>query len=188
MSHSTDPRAGRSRAAMLAAARRLLADEGLEAVTHRRVALAAGVGRATVYRHWARVDQLLLEAMGGVDLPLFRDPAVPVRPWLVRQLRRMADELAVPAVAAVALTLAQSALGDPVAAARQDESVGTITARIDAAVRLAVAAGELATDAEPADLCAQLVGPLVYRAAMQRRPASDEFLARLVDGIGTWRS
>jgi AcrR family transcriptional regulator len=173
---------------MLAAARRLLAGEGVDAVTHRRVALEAGVGRATVYRHWARADQLLLDAMGGADLPLFREPAVPVRPWLTRQLRRLADELAIPAVAAVALTLAQSALGDPVAAARQDESVGTITDRIAAAVRLAVAAGELETEAGPADLCAQLVGPLVYRAAVQRRPASDEFIARLVGGIGTWRS
>lgn len=173
---------------MLAAARRLLAGEGLDAVTHRRVALEAGVGRATVYRHWARADQLLLEAMGGADLPLFRDPAVPVRPWLVRELRRMADELAVPAVAAVALALAQSALGDPVAAARQDESVGTIAGRIAAAVRLAVAAGELETEAGPEDLCAQLVGPLVYRAAVQRQPASGEFIARLVGGIGTWRS
>ena len=63
MSYSADPRAVRSREAMLAAARRLLAEEGLDAVTHQRVAQEAGVGRATVYRHWPRTDQLLLDAM-----------------------------------------------------------------------------------------------------------------------------
>ncbi|WP_240521867.1 TetR/AcrR family transcriptional regulator [Amycolatopsis vastitatis] len=187
MSHSTDPRAARSREAMVAAARQLLAGEGLDAVTHRRVAQEAGVGRATVYRHWPRADQLLLEAMGGAELPLFRDPELPVRPWLCRQLRRMADELAIPAVAAVSLTLAQSALSDAEFAHRQDESVRTITERIHAAVRMAVAAGELEADVEPSDLAAMLVGPIVYRAAMQRGPASDGFVGRLVDSVGTWR-
>ncbi|MDQ7807310.1 TetR/AcrR family transcriptional regulator [Amycolatopsis sp. A133] len=188
MSYSTDPRAARSREAMIAAARRLLAEEGLDAVTHRRVAEEAGVGRATVYRHWPRADQLLLDAMGGADLPLFKDPEAPLHPWLCRQLRRMADELAIPSVAAVSLTLAQSALSDPEAAHRQDESVRTITDRLRAAVESAVAAGELTTDAEPADLTAMLVGPIVYRATAQRRPSSDAFIERLVDSVGTWRS
>jgi len=187
VSYSTDPRAERSRAAMVAAARRLLAGEGLDAVTHRRVAEEAGVGRATVYRHWPRADQLLLDAMGGADLPLFKDPEPPLRPWLCGQLRRMADELAIPAVAAVSLTLAQSALSDPEAAHRQEESVRTIADRLHAAIRAAVAAGELVTDIERADLTALLVGPIVYRATAQRRPVSDDLIARLVDSVGTWR-
>jgi hypothetical protein len=45
-----------------------------------------GVGRATVYRHWPGPDQLLLDAMAQVDLPFFREPVSPVRPWLRREL------------------------------------------------------------------------------------------------------
>jgi AcrR family transcriptional regulator len=186
VSYSTDPRAARSREAMLVAARRLLAGEGPGAVTHQRVAREAGVGRATVYRHWPRPDQLLLDAMGGAELPLFLDPVAPVRPWLCRELRRMADELASPAVAAVALTLAQSALDDPEMARRHDESLRTITERLHAALRTAVDGGELESDVEPADLTALLAGPIVHRTAIQRGEVSDTLIARMVDGIGTW--
>lgn len=188
MSYSTDPRATRSREAMLAAARQLLVCEGPGAVTHQRIAQQAGVGRATVYRHWPRSEQLLLDAMGGADLPLFKDPEAPIRAWLHRQLRQMADELAVPAVAAMSLTLAQSAIWDPELAHRQDESVRTIVERIHAAVQSAVASGELETDAGPSDLAAMLVGPIVYRTTMQRGDVSDDLIDRLVDSIGIWCS
>jgi AcrR family transcriptional regulator len=172
---------------MLVAARRLLVDEGPGAVTHQRVAQRAGVGRATVYRHWPRSEQLLLDVMAGADLPLFKDPETPVRQWLHRQLRQMADELAVPAAAAVSLTLMQSAIWDPEIAHRRDEAARTIAERLSAAIRAAVAAGELATDAGPADLTAMLVGPIVYRTTMQGGAVSDEFVGRVVDGVGTWR-
>ncbi|HYQ66401.1 TetR/AcrR family transcriptional regulator [Actinophytocola sp.] len=186
MSYSTDPRATRSREAMLVAARELLVSEGPGAITHQRVAQQAGVGRATAYRHWPRAEQLLLDAMGGTDLPLFRDPEAPVRPWLRRQLRQLADELAVPAVAAVAVTLAQSAMWDPEIAHQQDESTRTIAERIHAAIELAVEGGELATTAGAADVAALLVGPIVYRTAMQRGDVSDALIDRLVDSVGTW--
>jgi AcrR family transcriptional regulator len=171
---------------MLAAARQLLVREGPGAVTHQRVAQQAGVGRATVYRHWPRSEQLVLDAMGGADLPLFKDPEAPVRAWLHRQLRQMADELAIPAVAAVSLTLAQSAMWDPEIAHRHDESIRTIVERIHAAVQLAVASEELATDAGPSDLAVMLVGPIVYRTTMQRGVVSDDLIDRLIDSVGTW--
>lgn len=171
---------------MLAAARELLVGEGPGAITHQRVAQQAGVGRATVYRHWPRPEQLLLEVMGGADLPLFKDPETPVRLWLHRQLRQMADELAVPAVAAIALTLHQSAFWDPQIAHQRDESVKTITERISAAVRSAAASGEVETDVGPAELSAMLVGPIVYRTTMQTGTVSDGFIDRLIDSVGTW--
>lgn len=187
VSYSTDPRAARSREAMLVAARELLVNEGPGAITHQRVAQQAGVGRATVYRHWPRAEQLLLEVMGGADQPLFKDPETPVRPWLHRQLRQMADELSVPSVAAVALTLHQSAIWDPRIAYQRDESVKTIAERIHAAVRAAAAGGEVETDVGPADLSAMLVGPIVYLTTMQKDAVSDDLIDRLIDSVGTWR-
>jgi AcrR family transcriptional regulator len=187
VSYSTDPRATRSREAILVAARQLLASEGPGAVTHQRVSQEAGVGRATVYRHWPRSEQLLLDVMDGADLPLFKDPETPVRPWLHRQLRQMADELMPPAVAGLSLTLMQSALWDPEIARRRDASTNTIRDRLHAAIRSAVAARELETDADPADLPAMLVGPIVYRTAMQREAVPDGLIDRLLDGVGTWR-
>ncbi|WP_372660380.1 TetR-like C-terminal domain-containing protein [Amycolatopsis kentuckyensis] len=125
--------------------------------------------------------------MEGADLPLFKDPEAPVRPWLRRRLRQLADEVLPPAVAGLSLAMMQSALWDPQLAHRRDESNETIRARLHAAVRLAVAGHELETDVDPADLVSLLVGPIVYRTAMQRDAVPDALIERLLDSVGTWR-
>src|SRR6266571_3422376 len=93
-SPATDPRAARSREAILAAAYDLLAREGPGAITHQRVAQQAGVGRATVYRHWAAPEDLLRDVLFSAELPFFATPALPLRSWLHAELRQLADELA----------------------------------------------------------------------------------------------
>ena len=177
--------AARSRKAMLDAARELLAREGPAAVTHQRVARQAGVGRATVYRHWPRPEQLMLDTMAGVELPFFRDPVSPVRPWLWGQLRTFADEIALPAVAGVALAMMQSS-GSSLPAEVRDRFSATADAGLRAAVALATAEGELTAVAEPEDVLALLSGPLLHRACIQGGTVSDELLDRVIDSIGTW--
>ncbi len=84
--------------------------------------------------------------------------------------------------------MAQSAIWDAEIARRYDESVTTISDRIHAAVRSAVESGELTTDLNASDLAVVLVGPIVYRTAMQRGLVPDALIARLVTGIGTWHT
>src|SRR6266571_1904616 len=93
-SPATDPRAARSREAILAAAYDLLAREGPGAITHQRVAQQAGVGRATVYRHWAAPEDLLRDVLFSAELPFFATPALPLRSWLHAELRQLAERLA----------------------------------------------------------------------------------------------
>jgi AcrR family transcriptional regulator len=185
VSVSVDPRMARSRKAMLAAARDLLVREGPGAVTHQRVARQAGVGRATVYRHWPRVDQLLLDAMAQVDFPFFREPAAPVRPWLRRELRVLADEMALPPVAAIALAMMQSSARSQPAEVR-DRFAVTGTAGIRAALALAAADGELAAAADPHDAPALLIGPILQRTCMEGGTVSDDLIDRIIDSLGTW--
>ncbi|HSZ38598.1 MAG TPA: TetR/AcrR family transcriptional regulator [Trebonia sp.] len=187
MSLSPDPRAARSRKAMLDAARDLLVQEGPAAVTHQRVARQARVGRATVYRHWPRTDQLLLDAMALVELPFFRDPVTPVRPWMRRELRVFADELALPQVAAVALAMMQGAPRSLPVAVR-DRFTATGADRLRAALALAAAEGELDAPVDPEDAVALLMGPILQRTCMQAGTVSDELIDRLLDSIGTWRA
>lgn len=184
MNVPADPRAVRSREAILVAARRLLLSEGPAAITHQRVAQQAGVGRATVYRHWSRSEQLLLDVMAGADMPFFREPETPIRPWLHRELRQLADELALPEVTAVALTLMQGALWDQQILLQRDQFMRTINDRIEAALALALTNREIDTPIEPVDVSAMLIGPILYRTTMQADAVSDDLLDRLIDSIG----
>jgi AcrR family transcriptional regulator len=188
MNVPADPRAVRSREAILVAARRLLLSEGPTAITHQRVAQQAGVGRATVYRHWSGSEQLLLDVMAGVDMPFFREPETPVRAWLHRELRKLADELALPEVTAVALTLMQGAMWDQQILLQRDHFIRTINERIDAALALAVANREIDTPIDPTDVPAMLIGPILYRTTMQAGAVSEDLIDRLIDSIGKWSS
>lgn len=183
---SEDPRFLRSREAILAAARVLLRDEGPSAVTHQRVARAAAIGRATVYRHWSGPHDLLLAVMATADLPFFQDPTTPVRPWLHQQLRRLADELTLPEVTAAALTLLQQAQWNPQLAQQREHFLAAITQRLDAALLLAVDTGELRARSHLSDATALLVGPILFRTTAQSSTASDELLNHLLHTVGTW--
>ncbi len=185
-SPATDPRAARSREAILAAAFDLLAREGPGAITHQRVAQQAGVGRATVYRHWAAPEDLLRDVLYTAELPFFATPALPLRSWLHAELRQLADELALPAVASLAIALMEQTRPGG-AGARPHRHVTAITERLAAAFALAVDAGEL-DKAPDADLAAaHLIGPLVYRTTLQAAAVPDSLLAELIDGVAHWQ-
>src|SRR5258707_9044566 len=148
-SPATDPRAARSREAILAASFDLLAREGPGAITHQRVAQQAGVGRATVYRHWAAPEDLLRDVLFSAELPFFATPALPLRSWLHAELRQLADELALPAGASLAMALMeQTRSGGP--RARPHRHVTAITERLAPPFPLAVYSRELATPPGPA--------------------------------------
>ena len=181
-----DPRAVRSREAILASARLLLITGGPQAVTHQRVAAQAGVGRATVYRHWPAPERLLLDAMVDVDLPFFREPTAPVRPWLRRELRKVADEQAMPGVIAVAWTLMQGAERDPEIARQRQILLNSFTERVGAALALAVESGELDRAPDVQDATSLLLGPVLHRTTFQGATLSDELIDRIIDSVGNW--
>jgi AcrR family transcriptional regulator len=186
-SPATDPRAARSREAILAAAYDLLAREGPGAITHQRVAQQAGVGRATVYRHWAAPEDLLRDVLYAAELPFFAVPAAPVRLWLHGELRRLADELALPAVASVTMALMEQTRSACSAGAGPHRHVTAITERLAATFALAVDAGELDTAPDPALAAAHLIGPLVYRTTLQAAAVPDRLLAQVIDSVAHWQ-
>ena len=185
-SPATDPRAARSREAILAAAFDLLAREGPGAITHQRVAQQAGVGRATVYRHWAAPEDLLRDVLFSAELPFFATPALPLRPWLHAELRQLADELAHPAVASLAIALMEQTRPGG-AGAGPHRHITAITERLAAAFALAVDAGELDTAPDAALAAAHLIGPLVYRTTLQAAAVPDRLLAEVIDGVAHWQ-
>jgi AcrR family transcriptional regulator len=178
-----DPRAIRSRSAILDAARRLLQQEGPAAVTHLRVAAEAGVGRATVYRHWPDPAALLSEAMSQVPLPFFTDYDHDLPGWLTEQLRRLADELTVPAVRQVTATLVQTAQWDPEARTQLQRWLQAITRRLHRALSQAASNGEPTPHADASDVTTQLLAPIVFRAIFEGEPVSDQLLHQAVAAV-----
>ena len=57
-------RSARSREHILVAVAALLQEQGASAITFQNVAEAAGVGRATMYRHWTDPAALMRDALG----------------------------------------------------------------------------------------------------------------------------
>ena len=183
-----DPRFLRSREVILNAARELLLAHGPSAVTHQQIAEHAGIGRATVYRHWPRTDQLLAEAMATVPMPFFNSPTRPVRVWLIRELAALARELEQDDVLAVSTTLANSALWDPEMDARRGAFAATLTERLSAAVQEAQRLGELELEVEPAGVAALLIGPIYYRATIEHTTTDPGTIEHCIANLGTWTS
>jgi AcrR family transcriptional regulator len=150
------------------------------------VAQQAGVGRATVYRHWAVPEDLLRDVLYTAELPFFATPALPLRSWLHAELRQLADELALPPVASLAIALMEQTRSGG-AGASPHRHITTITERLAAAFALAVDAGEL-DKAPAADLAAaHLIGPLVYQTTLQAAPVPDRLLTAVIDAVAPRR-
>jgi len=186
MTGVTDPRFQRSREAILTAARELLLAHGPSAVTHHQIAEHAGIGRATVYRHWPRTDQLLGEAMATVPMPFFDTPTRPLRKWLVQELTAIARQLEHDDVLAVSTTLANAALWVADMDARRATFAVALTERLSAALEEAQRLGEFELRAEPKAIAALTIGPLYYRATIEHTTTTPETIEHCVTALGTW--
>lgn len=176
-----DPRAERSRQAILQAAAAIIEEEGYAAVSHQRVAERAGVGRATVYRHWGQLDDLLFDAVSSLRAPIFRSGSGTVREWLERELAHAGELFASPTVQHLIAILIDRGGGDTGFDAVRTELGRQADEQLAARLHEAVDTGELATSPDPTDLAARLLGPLLFRALLQSRPIDDNFVAEVVD-------
>ncbi len=151
-----------------------------------QVAELAGVGRATVYRHWPHSDLLLAEAMATVPMPFFATPSAPIREWIRAELTALARELELHDVRAVATTLANAALWDPAMDARRAQFAQVLTDRLAAGLDEAQAGGELILDVDSRSAAAITIGPLYYRSTIEHVPINDSLIETLIATLGHW--
>ncbi|MDO8389737.1 MAG: TetR/AcrR family transcriptional regulator [Actinomycetota bacterium] len=178
----TDPRAARTRAAVLAAAAKVIAEEGAGAVTHQRVAERAGVGRATMYRHWPTAADLMYDALAEVETPLFHRHDGPFLPWLRAELSRISVEISQPNGMQFTAVLMSRLQFDPEAVALRDRLLERSLAPLALAVERALVTGELTAPPPVGDLLALLVGPLQFRSVFEGRPVPPEFIDAVIVG------
>ncbi|MCL8009935.1 TetR/AcrR family transcriptional regulator [Streptomyces sp. AS02] len=166
----TDPRQVRSREAMVSAATKLLTEGGLEAVTHQAVAARAGVGRATVYRHWPELLGLRLAALEAGMPPLSPAPedvrgasGAEPRAELVHYLRQLGERLDDAQAGAVLAAVLGGAQHDDGMQHLRHTLLTQIVDALRPAITTAVDRGRLRDDVTAETFAMTTVGPLVYQ-------------------------
>lgn len=179
-----DPRVARTRERVVDAAAALLGDGGLDAFTHSAVAAASGVGRATLYRHWPDLDDLLVEVLRAHHPG--RPPAeLPdrLRPALLAHLANVARAAREDPIAEVLMTVVVRARRDERFRSVRDQVVGTAPRHLQPVLEAAVARGELRAGIDARDAGAQLVGPVLLRNLAFDEPPGEGFAEGVVDAF-----
>jgi AcrR family transcriptional regulator len=177
-----DARVSRTRAAVADAVGSLFEEEGAVGLTHQRVAARAGVGRATVYRHWPKTVDLVTEALARADQPLLHLGDGPLRQWLLGELIRAAEQIAQPVssqfIASMVATVDQS----PAARLLRENLNRRTRLVVDQMLDRATANGELSSRPDTDELVATVLGAVMFRITIQQKDADSGYLGRLVDG------
>jgi AcrR family transcriptional regulator len=154
---------------MLGAAAVLLAEEGLGAVTHQSVAAQAGVGRATVYRHWPQLLNLRLAVLSAADHDLPPAPAdlsassgADPRAQLAFHLRTIAARFHESAGSVVAAVIGGAEHDEDMRRLR-DKLVKPMIDSLRPALAIAVQRGLLRADVTAEAFATSAVGPLFYQ-------------------------
>ncbi len=170
-----DPRVRRTRSDVRRAAGRLLLTAGLDGVSHSRVAAEAGYSRATIYSHWPRQIDLILEAFRHFGHIPHHEPTGDLRRDLRAELAAFRDVLVDRGLGRALATVADRAGSDPDVAELRDTIVDDGTRVIRAILDHHLPPGRVAAAS------AMLVGTIFYLATMTDDPVTDAFLDAVVD-------
>lgn len=176
-----DPRVVRSREAILQAAENLLTTGGIEAVNHSSVAAQARVGRATVYRHWPRQVDLLIDTFHQTKLPVFDFGEGPIVSEVTQQLIRRLSWFNQPAAGALIGALIGRAEFDgdmeELRSLLIDRSIETLVAQLE----IGLSRGELVPGSSPATLAALIMGAVFFDRHMLRKELGEDDVRAIVD-------
>jgi AcrR family transcriptional regulator len=182
-SGALDVRVERTRAAVLAAARRVLLEEGWDAVTHVSVAASSGVGRATIYRHWPSRADLLRDVIRREAEMSHTAPAGDLRRDLRRELEGLGRQLGDPTLAAVITVLFERSVHDPTLAEVKAAVVQEVSRVVRAILHRGVETGHLPRSLDLDRALARLLGPLLYWRMATDRPVTRPVVADVVDSF-----
>lgn len=177
-----DPRVARTHRAVREAVRTLVQRAGFEAVSHQQVAEEAGVGRATVYRHWPSRTDLLLEAVPEAEAPRDRKSSGDLATDLTEGLERLQRTLGSPLVPEL-VALIGRAEWDPEVRETKLELLASGTSGLRRALEAGIERGELPASLDLDATIARLAGPLLYRRILAHAPIDDAFVSTIVTGF-----
>lgn len=178
------PRDARATPAILGATLQVIAEEGFAAFSVDKVAAAAGVGKATIYRRWPSKEQLIHDAFALVvtnlptpDLGTLREDVIAFN----RQLLQQVDET--PAMTTVIPALVAESAWDPQLQQVLDQ---LLSVRKDCGyevIERAKQRGEVDQDLPDGLIIDLTSGWFFWRMALVKERPSDAEIVRMVDGV-----
>jgi AcrR family transcriptional regulator len=178
------PRSEEADRAIIEAALSLFAESGPEGLCIERVAARAGVGKATIYRRWPGKEDLLLDAMAALKLPLPEPKGASVREDLVAILGAMLQEFADRRRSRQLALLQGEGAKYPRLMARYLETVVEPRREVIRSVlRRGVATGELREDTDVEVATLMLGGTVLARSRDGEPPVDRGFARRVVDEL-----
>jgi AcrR family transcriptional regulator len=178
------PRSEQADRDIIEAALSLFAESGAEGLCIEKVAARAGVGKTTIYRRWPGKEDLLLDALAALKVPLPEPTGKSVRADLVMLLEAMAKESADPRRSRQSALLQGEGARYPRLMARYMETVVEPRREVVRSVlRRGVATGELreGTDIEAALF--MLSGAVLARGRYGQEPVEDGYAGRVVEEL-----
>ena len=180
---SKDPRAARSRIAVLAAAVEELGTVGYGRFSIESVAVRAGVAKSTVYRHWPDKLAVIAEALETFHQELVPPAAGTARHQVVERIEHVAAILFDSPFAACIPALVDGAQRDDAVAAFHFGYAAARRAELAAVIRAGIDQGEIAPTIDVDLAVVMLLGPLFYLRLMSSTPFEPDRALELVDSV-----
>lgn len=169
LAHSADPRVVRTRARVLDAAMELLVDVGIRRITMTAIVERSGVSKATFYRHWTSLEDVVHDAVAARIWPpdeATLDP--PTSEQLHDAAEAVANMINDPRTLAVRDALIHLSESDVRFVELRARVRAAILAPLTTTLQAARTAGQLDRTVDIEEVIAQVVGPMIYDALSGR--------------------
>jgi AcrR family transcriptional regulator len=182
-----DPRAERSKEAILEATRELLAEEGgVGSLTVEAVAKRAGVAKTTIYRRWRDKWELALDAVMIDLLPGFADPVDvgDTRKELLTFIGSVVKTLgARPTGPAMQGLVSEIATEPELSRVYRERVVEPRRVQLAPVIERGIARGDLRPGTDVELVHELLIGPIFYRLLFTGAPIDRKLGTRVVDAV-----
>lgn len=176
-------RSRRAESAILEATIALLSEVGFGGLTIDGIAARAGVGKATIYRHWSSKAEVALEAFRAFIPPLDDPDTGSLADDLRGILHQLADGLSNSPLAGILPSLVEAAERDP-EVERLFKEFGTTRRNVLRGVlSRAAARGELRAGLDHDVVIDLLVGPIFTRRLVTRGPLNRRHANAVLDTL-----
>jgi len=167
---------------VLRAALRLIGDRGIEATSMDAIAAESGVSKATVYKHWATKDALLLEVIGTMTEKIPEFDSGDAKADMRSFLRHVAQSRKREELGRLWPRVISYAMSNPeFAKALQHFSFAPRRNQIAGILERAVRSGKLKRGIDPDFAMDLLIGPLMHRRFVEPEGVPPEMADRVTD-------